>query len=76
MKINLNQSEKKYLVDKGIDIDSLSEYDEDELFNIVDKVREIEIFYAQDSDVNQNAMELASVYGNIADKIQSMIPIE
>ena len=74
MKISLNPNEIKYLTDKGINIDVLSEYNEDEVFDIVDKVMDIEIFYAQDADSNKDAKKMAAVYGNIADKIQNMIP--
>ena len=74
MKIILNPNETKYLIDKGIIIDSLVEYDDDEVFEILDKIRDVEIFYAQDSDISAQADELANIYGNIADKIQDMLP--
>ncbi len=74
MKIILSPNETKYLIDKGIIIDSLVEYDDDEVFEILDKIRDVEIFYAQDSDISAQADELANIYGNIADKIQDMLP--
>lgn len=74
MKIILDSNETKYLMDKGIIINSLVEYDDDEVFEILDKIRDVEIFYAQDSDISAQADELANIYGNIADKIQDMLP--
>ncbi len=73
MKIILDSNETKYLMDKGIIINSLVEYDDDEVFEILDKIRDVEIFYAQDSDISAQADELANIYGNIADKIQDML---
>ncbi len=73
MKIILSLNETKYLIDKGIMIDSLVEYDDDEVFEILDKIRDVEIFYAQDSGISAQADELANIYGNIADKIQDML---
>lgn len=74
MKIILNPNEIKYLIDKGIIINSLVEYDDDDVFEILDKIRDVEIFYAQDSGISTQADELANIYGNIADKIQDMLP--
>ena len=50
------------------------EYNDDEVFEILDKIRDVEIFYAQDSSISVQADELANIYGNIADKIQDMLP--
>lgn len=56
MKIILNSSENKYLTDKGIVIDSLLEYDDDEVFDILDKIRDVEICYAQDSGISKGPL--------------------
>lgn len=74
MKIILNPNETKYLIDKGIIINPLVEYDDDGVFEILDKIRDVEIYYAQDSGISPEADELADIYGDIADKIQDMLP--
>lgn len=56
MKIILNSSENKYLTDKGIIIDSSLEYDDDEVFDILDKIRDVEICYAQDSGISKGPL--------------------
>ena len=74
MRIILDSNETKYLIEKEIIIDPLVEYNDDEVFEIIDKIRDVEIFYAQDSSISVQADELANIYGNIADKIQDMLP--
>lgn len=72
MNVQLNKSELKSLKDKGIEILSDKDYSEDEIFELLDKLREIEVFYAQGS--SENELKMANKYAHIADKIQSAIP--
>ena len=67
-------NENKYLIDKGIVIDPFMDYYDDEVFRILEKIRDVELYYAQDSDISMRADELANIYGDIADKIQDMLP--
>ena len=69
-----NSNENKYLIDKGIVIDPFMDYYDDEVFRILEKIRDVELYYAQDSDISMRADELANIYGDIADKIQDMLP--
>ena len=50
------------------------DYYDDEVFRILEKIRDVELYYAQDSDISMRADELANIYGDIADKIQDMLP--
>ncbi|MCD8050641.1 MAG: hypothetical protein LUE89_03045 [Clostridiales bacterium] len=76
MKIAIDSSEINLLHKQGIDVDPNRDYTEDEVFDILDQVRDVEIFYAQDCDTDKLALHFANVYGDLADKIQYMIPEE
>lgn len=74
MKFKLNAQEIQLLSDKGIPFNADHEYTEDEALDLLDQLREIEVSYAQfTGGTEQN---LFFLYGNLADKIHSMIPEE
>lgn len=66
----LNEEELLLLSEKNIEFDSSLEYSDDELLDIADKVRNIEIMYSQMND--DKSVSLANKYGKIADKIEAM----
>ena len=76
MIVQLNNEQQQMLSQIGIFIVPEKEYSENEIFEIVDKVHDIEISYAQDADTNATAKRLANVYAAIADLIQNQIPEE
>lgn len=72
MNVQLNESELKLLKDKDIKILSDKNYTEGEMFELLDKVHEIEVSYAQGS--SKYELKMAEQYAHIADKIQASIP--
>lgn len=74
MKIAIGTNEVVILNQRGISVDPHREYTEDEVFDILEQVRDVEVFYAQDADTNKKSLRLANEYGDLADKIQNMIP--
>lgn len=73
MKIELSEKEKQILSEAAIAITN-KDYTEDEVFELLDRIRDIEIRYGQDADKNKHSHAMYLEYGNIADKIQEMIP--
>lgn len=74
MRVQLNSEQQQMLAQVGISIVPEKDYSEDEVFEIVDQVHDIEVRYAQDADTNATAKRLANVYATIADSIQNQIP--
>lgn len=72
MQINLSNQEIVFLKDKDIEIDIHLEMTEDEVFDLLEKVSDIEIFYANGN--GKSDLKYAKIYGDIYDKIQDQIP--
>ncbi|MCI9292980.1 MAG: hypothetical protein HFF02_06770 [Erysipelotrichaceae bacterium] len=72
MNVLLNDNEIKLLNDKGIDITPNKDYSESEMFELLDKARDVEVFYSQGS--SDYDLVMANQYADIADKIQASIP--
>ena len=73
MKIRLNETEKELLKIKGIDLNDGQDLSEEEAEDVLDRVRDVEVYYSQQADNDRKAKELAIEYGNLADKIQEII---
>ena len=73
MTVELLNSEIKLLNDAGIDFSEGKDISAERAEEILDKVRDLEVKYSQDADVDAKAHELAVAYGDIADKIQDAI---
>ena len=73
MKIRLNESEKELLKIKGIDLNDGQDLSEEEAEDVLDRVRDVEVYYSQQADNDSEAKEQAIEYGNLADKIQEII---
>lgn len=76
MRIQLNREQLQMLTRVGISVVPEKDYPEDEVFEIVEQVHDIEISYAQDADTKATAKQMANVYAAIADVIQNQIPEE
>ena len=76
MRIQLNSKQQQMLEQVGIAIIPTKDYSDDEAFELLDKVYDVEIQYAQDADTSHAARQLANEYAAIADEIQSQIPEE
>lgn len=74
MKIPLDDKDLNLLEQKGVQGVPNHNYTEDEAFALLEQVRDLEIYYAQDSDEKAASRKLANRYASIADKIQSAIP--
>lgn len=76
MKNFLTDGEKLLLTEEGIAFDLAEQYSEDDILDLAEKIYDAEIFYAQDADSNEKNKLRADALGNLADKIQRMIPEE
>lgn len=76
MRIQLNNEQQIMLNQAGITVIPEKDYSEDEAFDLLDRVHDIEVGYAQDADSNLTARRLANEYAAIADTIQNQIPEE
>lgn len=74
MKFALQKDDIQLLSQADINFFPEKEYSEDEAFSLLDLIREKEIFYSQDADKNKASKKLAVSYGELADKIQNIIP--
>ena len=74
MKIHLECWQRQMLALAGVKIDAEQEYSEDEAFALLDRVYDIELWYAQDADRDLESKRLAMKYAAIADAIQDQIP--
>ena len=74
MIFELTQKEASLLEEKRILFDSAHDYSEDEAFEFLEQVRNIEVEYAQ--DYSAAGERLYYLYGDLADKIQSQIPVD
>lgn len=72
MQINLSKQEIVFLKDKDIEIDVHLGMTDEQAFNLLEKVSDIEIFYANGN--GESDLRLAKIYGDIYDKIQEQIP--
>lgn len=72
MQINLSKQEIIFLKEKNIEIDTHLDMTDDEAFNLLEKVSDIEIFYANGN--GKSDLKFAKIYGDIYDKIQEQIP--
>lgn len=69
MKIKLDNTDRGLLNSAGIKFEPEKEYNDDEAFDLLDRVYDREVFFVQDSDSRE-----AAAYANLADKIQEQIP--
>lgn len=76
MRIQLDSEQEKMLEKVGISVIPDKDYSEEEAFDILEQVHDIEVRYAQDADSNATAKRLANEYAAIADAIQNQIPEE
>jgi len=71
MKIYLDGKDAEMLIKHGITYSEDKEYSEGEAFDLLDNVRDAEVFFAQSNSAQ--ALKNAAAYARIADKIQSQI---
>lgn len=69
MKIKLDNIDMSLLNSAGIKFEPKKEYSDDEAFDLLDRVYDREVFFAQDGNSQK-----AAAYANLADKIQEQIP--
>lgn len=72
MIITLDSKDISLLKDGGISYSPSKDYSDDEALTLLDKVRDLEVEYAQ--DYGNEREKLFYLYGNLADKIQNQIP--
>ena len=72
MKIKLSKDEIALLTNRNIPFAATEDYDDDEALELLDKVREAQVSYAQNEDYE--GRELYSRFERIADKIYKTIP--
>lgn len=72
MIFELTKKETDLLEERRIPFDFAHDYSENEAFELLEQVRNIEVEYAQDYTVTGE--RLYYLYGDLADKIQSQIP--
>lgn len=72
MKFALTAKDVSLLNDAKIRFSPSKDYSDDEALSFLDKVRDLEVEYAQ--DYGNKREELFYLYGDLADKIQSQIP--
>ncbi|HHV42331.1 MAG TPA: hypothetical protein GXX72_05760 [Clostridiaceae bacterium] len=72
MMLKLTSSEITFLKNKKIDFKKDYDYSKEEAFSLLEQVYEVETVYA-DGETKVD-LRLASIYADIADKIQSQIP--
>ena len=70
MKFNLSHDDIQLLSNKGIE--ASGDYTDEEALDILDQVRDVEISYAQFSNITEKTLYFR--YGDLADKMQSQIP--
>lgn len=68
----LNERDIALLNDGGISYSPSKDYSDDEALAFLDKVRDLEVEYAQ--DYGNEREKLFYLYGDLADKIQNQIP--
>ncbi len=71
MKIKLNNTDIDLLHEAGIEFKPENEYSDDEALDLLDRVYDNEVFFAQDENSRK-----ANAYADLADKIQEQIPEE
>lgn len=76
MIIKLNKEQQQLLEEHGITTVAEGVYSEEEAFDLLEQVHDIEVRYAQEADANPTARKLANEYATIADVIQNQIPEE
>lgn len=72
MKIELTQQEQKLLSDHNISFDPDRDYSDDEALDLLDQVRDAEVYYSQGEDSHSKRMYRE--YSTLGDKIFFMIP--
>lgn len=72
MKFELTAQEIRLLEDQGIAFDAFREYTDAKALGLLDRVREIEVSYAQYTGGTEETLYFR--YGSLADKIHSQIP--
>lgn len=71
MKFRLSKAEIQSLSERGIRVDPSHDYTEDEAFELLERVRDLEVRYSQDYGKDE---KLFFMYGDLADKMQRQIP--
>ncbi len=72
MKIKLSTDEIALLTDRNIPFAATEDYDDDAALELLDKVRETQVLFAQNKD--DRGKGLYSAFERIADKIYKAIP--
>lgn len=72
MIFKLSEAEIELLAKRGIPFTPAHDYTEDEALELLEKVREVEVEYAQ--DYGNERERLFFQYGDLADKIHMQIP--
>lgn len=73
MYIKLTDAEKNLLKNKNINFEDERDFSEEEAEELLDKVRDVEIYYSQRVGTDGTSIRLYKEYGNLADKIQDAI---
>lgn len=74
MRIQLNNEQQQMLQKVGITIVPDKDYSDNEAFDLLERVYDTEVRYAQTADTDSAARRLAKEYAVIADSIQRQIP--
>lgn len=74
MRIILNSADISLLERAKITFNPTADYSEDEALQLLERVYDEEVFYAQDADTKPSAQMDATDYAHLADKIQVQIP--
>lgn len=72
MKFELTEEEVRLLAVQDVSFDPDYDYTDDEALDFMDRVRDIEVKYAEDYD--PAGERLFFLYGDLADKVQAQIP--
>lgn len=73
MKIQLTNREIEKLAEENITVDPQKDYTEEEAFDLLDSIRDVEISYAMRAEKSRQADEKAVKIGDIADKVQDIV---
>lgn len=74
MKILLLKEDKKLLTAEGIGFDQEREFTEQEAFELLEQIYDVEIKYSNFPRDDMKASEKAARFAHIADMIQNQIP--
>lgn len=72
MKFSFSEQERNLLKNVGVFCEETNEYTEDEALDLLDRLREAEVSYAQFNKGHEASLYLR--YGELADKLYAQIP--